>query len=127
LGAQGESAKKSSLGFKDPNKIIENFVPQNAEMKSKCSCYDKLGHSESTCFLKKKFIRKNKINLGSKRSHLNRSESSQKVEKAKKTCFYYNKSDLTRQNVTIRKDLLEELTLEDPTLHGYLKFLSCQM
>ena len=69
-------------------------------MKSKCSCYDKLGHSESTCFLKKKFIRKNKINLGSKRSHLNRSESSQKVEKAKKTCFYCNKSDHKRQNVT---------------------------
>jgi len=35
---------------------------------------------------------------------------------------YCNKSDQTRQNVTIRKDLLEELTLKDPTLYGYLKF-----
>ena len=77
--------------------------------------------------LRKKLIRDNKINLSSERSHLNRSESSQKAEKAKKTCFYYNKSNHKRQNVTSRKDLLEELTLKDPTLHGYLKFLSCQM
>jgi len=51
LGSQGESAKKSSLRFKDPNKIIESFVPQKDEMKSKCSYCDKLEHSESTCYL----------------------------------------------------------------------------
>ena len=78
-------------------------------------------------FLRKKFIRKNKINLSSERSHLIRSERSQKAEKAKKMCSYCNKFGQTRQNVTIRKDLLEELTLKDPTLHGYLKFLYCQM
>ena len=85
-------------------------------MKIKCLYCNRLGHHESACYVKKKLIRKNKINL-----------SSQKVEKAKKVCFYCNKSDHTRQSVTLRKDLLEELTLKDPTLHGYLKFLSCQM
>jgi len=78
-------------------------------------------------FLRKKFIRKNKINLSSERSHLIRSERSQKAEKAKKMCSYCNKFGQIRQNVTIRKDLLEELTLKDPTLHGYLKILYCQM
>jgi len=127
LGSQNESAKKSGLGFKDPSKIIESFVPKKAVMKIKCSFCDRLGHNESVCYVKKKLIRQNKINLSSERSHLNKSESSQKAEKAKKTCSYCNKSDLTKQNVTLRKDLLEELTLKDPTLHGYLKFLSCQM
>ena len=127
LGSQNESTKKSGLGFKDPSKIIESFVPKKVEMKIKCSFCDRLGHNESVCYVKKKLIRNNKINLSSERSHLNRSESSQKAEKAKKTCFYCNKSDPTRQKVTIRKDLLEELTLKDPTLNGYLKFLSCQM
>jgi len=127
LGSQNESAKKFGLGFKDPSKIIESFVPKKAVMKIKCSFCDRLGHNELVCYVKKKFIRQNKINLSSERSHLNRSESSQKAEKAKKTCSYYNKSNLTRQNATLRKYLLEELTLKDPTLHGYLKFLSCQM
>ena len=77
--------------------------------------------------LRKKLIRQSKFNLSSERSHLNRSESSQKTEKAKKICSCCNKSDFTKHNVIIRKDLLEELTLKDPTLHGYLKFLSCQM
>ena len=128
LGSQSKSAEKSGLGFKDPNKnLIKSFVPQKTEMKLKCSYCDRLGHNDSVCYHKKNFIKKNKINLSSERSHLNRSESSQKAEKAKKTCFYCNKSDPTRQKVTIRKDLLEELTLKDPTLNGYLKFLSCQM
>jgi len=127
LGSQSKSAKKNCLGFKDPSKIIGNFVPKKAEMKIKCLYCDRFGHHESTCYVKKKLIRKNKINLSSECSHLHRSESSQKVEKAKKVCFYCNKSDHTRQSVTLRKDLLEELTLKDPTLHGYLKFLSCQM
>jgi hypothetical protein len=128
LGSQSKSDEKSGLGFKDPNKnLIKSFVPQKAEMKLKCSYCDKLGHDVSVCFHKKNFIRKNKINLSSERSHLNRSESSQKAEKAEKMCSCCNKSDHTRQKVTIRKDLLEELTLKDPTLHGYLKFLSCQM
>jgi len=96
-------------------------------MKIKYSFCDRLGHNESVCYVKKKLIRQNKINLSSERSHLNISKSSQKAEKAKKTCSYCNKSDLTRHNVTLRKDILEELTLKDPTLHGYLKFLSCQM
>ena len=48
LGSQKESAKESGLGFKDPSKIV-----------------DRLGHNESTCFLMKKLIRKNKINLSS--------------------------------------------------------------
>jgi len=96
-------------------------------MKLKCSYCDTLGYDVSVCYHQKNFIRKNKINLSSERSHLKRSESSQKAEKAKKICSYCNKSDHTRQNVTIRKDLLDELSLKDPTLHGYLKFLSCQM
>jgi len=125
LGSQKESAKKSSLGFKDPSKIIESFVSKKEVIK--CSFCDRFGHNESVCHVKKKLIKQNKINLSLKRSHLNRSESSQKAEKAKRTCSYCNKSDLTRQKVTLRKDLLEELTLKDPTLHGYLKFLSCQM
>jgi len=78
-------------------------------------------------FLRKNLLEKNKINLSSERSHHIRSESSQKVEKAKKICPYCNKSDQTRQNVTLRKDLLEELTVKDSTLHGYLKNLSYQM
>jgi hypothetical protein len=126
LGSQNESSKKSGLGFKDPHKIIENFVPK-AKPRTKCYFCDRYGHNETVCHVKKKLIKQNKINLSSERSHLNRSESSQKAEKAKKSCSYCNKSDHTRQNVTIRKDLLEELTLKDPTLHGYLKFLSCQM
>jgi len=126
LGSQNESARKSGLGFKDPSKIIESFVPK-AKIKTKCRFCDRYGHDESVCHIKQKLIRNNKINLSSERSHLNRSESSQKAEKAKKTCFCCNKSDHKRQNVTSRKDLLEELTLKDPTLHGYLKFLSCQM
>jgi hypothetical protein len=126
LGSQNESSKKSGLGFKDPHKIIENFVPK-AKPRTKCYFCDRYGHDETVCHVKKKLIKQNKINLSSERSHLNRSESSQKAEKAKKSCSYCNKSDHTRQNVTIRKDLLEELTLKDPTLHGYLKFLSCQM
>ena len=28
LGSQNESAKKFGLGFKDPSKIIESFVPK---------------------------------------------------------------------------------------------------
>ena len=56
-------------------------------MKIKCSFCDRLRHNESVCYVKKQLIR-NKINLSSERSHLNRSESSQKAEKAKKTCFY---------------------------------------
>jgi len=87
-------------------------------MKLKCSYCDRLGHNESSCFLKKKLIRKNKINLSSERFNHIRSESSQKAEKAKKMCSYCDKSDQTRQNVTLRKDLLQELTLKDPTLHG---------
>jgi len=67
------------------------------------------------------------INLSSKCSHHIRSEISQKAERAKKMCSYCNKSDQTRQNVTLRKDLLEELTLKNPTLHGYLNSLSYQM
>jgi len=97
-----------------------------AKIKTKCYFCDRYGHDESICNIKKKLIKNNKINLSSERSHLNRSESSQRAEKAKMTCFYCNKSDYKRQNVTSRKDLLEELTLKDPTLHGYLKFLSCQ-
>jgi len=96
-------------------------------MKINCCFCDRLGQNESVCYVKKKLIRRNKINLSSERCHLNRSESSQKAEKAKKTSSYCKKSDLTRQNATLRKYLLEELTLKDPTLHGYLKFLSCQM
>lgn len=126
LGSQNESAKKSGLGFKDPHKIIESFVPKT-KPRTKCYFCDRYGHDEKICHVKKKLIKENKINLSSERSHLNRSESSQKAEKAKKSCSYCNKSDHTRQNVTIRKDLLEELTLKDPTLHGYLNFLSCQM
>ena len=84
LGSQGGSAEKSGFGVKDPNKIIDSFVPQKAEakLKLKCSYCDRLRHIDSLCFHKKKFIKKNKINLSSKRSHLNRSESSQKSEKA---------------------------------------------
>lgn len=126
VGSQNKSTKKSGLGFKDSSKIIESFVPK-AKIRIKCCFCDKYGHNESVCHVKKKFIKQNNLNLSSERSHLNRSESSQKAEKAKKTCFYCNKSDHKRQNVTFRKDLLEELTLKDPTLHGYLKFLSCQM
>lgn len=126
VGSQNKSTKKSGLGFKDPSKIIGSFVPK-AKIRVKCCFCDKYGHNESVCHVKKKFIKQNNLNLSSERSHLNRSESSQKAEKAKKTCFYCNKSDHKRQNVTFRKDLLEELTLKDPTLHGYLKFLSCQM
>jgi len=73
-------------------------------MKIKCSFCDSLGHNESVCYIKKKLIKQSKINLSSEHFYLNRSESSQKAEKAKKTCSYCNKSDLTRQNVTIRKD-----------------------
>ena len=79
LGSQRESAKKSCLGFKDPSKIVDSFVPKKAEMKIKCSYCDRLGHNESACFLKKKLIRKNKINRSSERSHHIRSESSQKA------------------------------------------------
>jgi len=43
LGTQRESAQKSGLGFKDPNKIIESIVPKKAEMKLKCSYSDRLG------------------------------------------------------------------------------------
>ena len=50
LGSQNESTKKSGLGFKDPSKIIESFVPKKAEMKIKCSFCDRLGHNES-CFM----------------------------------------------------------------------------
>jgi len=78
-------------------------------------------------FLRKNLLEKNKINLSSERSCHIRSESSQKAEKANKMCSYCNKSDQTRQNVTLRKDLLEELTLKNPTLHGYLKLWSYQM
>ena len=124
LGSQNESAKKSGLGFKDPSKIIESFVPKKPIMRMKCSFCDRLGHNESVCYVKKKLIRQSNFKLSSERSHLNRSESSQKAEKAKKICSCCNKSEFTKQNVTIRKDLLEELTLKDPTLHGYLKFLS---
>jgi len=42
-------------------------------MKIKCSFCDRLGHNESVCYVKKKLIRNNKINLSSERSHLNRS------------------------------------------------------
>jgi len=42
LGSQSESGKKSGLGFKDPSKIIESFVPKKAEMKMKCSYCDRL-------------------------------------------------------------------------------------
>jgi len=58
LGTQRENIQKSGLGFKDPNKIIENFVPLKAEMKLKCSYCDKLGHDVSVCYHKKNFIRK---------------------------------------------------------------------
>jgi len=58
LRSQRESAKKYGLGFKDPSKIVESFVPKKAEMKIKCSYCEKLGHNESACFLKKKIIRK---------------------------------------------------------------------
>jgi len=127
LRSKRDSAKKSGLGFKDPSKIVESFVPKKSKRKTKCSYCDRLGHNESACFLKKKLIRKNKINLSSERSHLIRSESSQTAEKAKKMCSYCNKFDKKRQNVTLRKDLLEELTLKDPTLYGYLIFLSYHM
>ena len=80
-------------------------------MKLKCSYCDRLGHDVSVCYHKKNFIRKNKINLSSKRSHLKRPESSQKAEKAKKICSYCNKSDHIRQNVTIRKDLVHALVV----------------
>ena len=101
MGSQRKSDEKSGLGFKDPNKnLIKSFVPQKDEMKLKCSYCDRLGHNDFVCYHKKNFIRKNKINLSSERFHLNISESSQKAEKAKKTCFYYNKSDHKRKNVT---------------------------
>ena len=70
LGSQRESAKKSGLGFKDPSKIIESFVPNKAVIK--CSFCDRLGHNESVYHVKKKLIKQNKINLSSERSHLNR-------------------------------------------------------
>ncbi|RHN44924.1 putative transcription factor interactor and regulator CCHC(Zn) family [Medicago truncatula] len=65
-------------------------------MRIKCYFCDKYGHDESICHVKKKFIKQNNLNLSSERSHLNRSESSQKAGKAKKTCFYCNKSDHKR-------------------------------
>jgi len=58
LGSQKESVEKSGLGFKDPSKLVDNFVSKKAEMKLKCSYCDRLGHNESACFLKKKLIRK---------------------------------------------------------------------
>jgi len=37
LGSQNESAKKFGLGFKDPSKIIESFVPKKAVIiKTEC-------------------------------------------------------------------------------------------
>jgi len=30
LGSQRESAKKIGLGFKDPSKIVDSFVPKKA-------------------------------------------------------------------------------------------------
>jgi len=73
LGSQSKSAEKSCLGFKDPNKnLIKSFVPQKVEMKLKCSYCDRLGHDDSLCYHKTNFIRKNKINLSSERSHLSR-------------------------------------------------------
>jgi len=73
MGTQRESIQKSGLGFKDPNKIIENIVPQKAKMKLKCSYCDRLGHDVSVCYHKKNFIRKKNINLSLERSHLKRS------------------------------------------------------
>jgi len=52
LGTQRESAKKVGLGLIDPNKIIESFVPQLAQMKLKCSYCDRSGHAESVCYHK---------------------------------------------------------------------------
>ena len=72
LGSQNESAKKYGLGFKDPSKIIESFVPKKGVMKMKCSFCDRLGHNESVCYVKKKLIKQSKINHSSEHSHLNR-------------------------------------------------------
>ena len=116
LGSQSKSAEKSGVGFKDPNKnLIKSLVPQKTEMKLKCSYWDRIGHNDSVCYHKKNFIKKNKIN-SSERSHLNRSESSQKAEKAKKTCFYCNKSDPTRQKVTIMKGSLRRTNPQGPNI-----------
>jgi len=74
LGSQNERAKKSGLGFKDPNKI----------MKIKCFYCDRLGHDESVCYVKKKLTRKNKINLSLERSHLNRSEVHKRLRRLRR-------------------------------------------
>jgi len=65
-------------------------------MKIKCSYCNKLGHLDSACYLKKRFVRNNKINFISEHSHLNKSERLQKDTNAKKMYSDCNKSDHTK-------------------------------
>ena len=50
----------------------------------KCSYCNKPRHFDSACFHKKNFVRKNKINLSSERSHLNRSEIHKRLRRLRR-------------------------------------------